>query len=96
MWGQKCLNENNTESTYFPVVFWITLLVIILLYLLNFLFTLNFSCSKKLRNDDRFQVWKEKHCICTLTAILIACVSVSFKMSSLLYSHFLGRKRYNA
>jgi C4-dicarboxylate transporter len=48
-----------------------------------------------LRRDQNFKAWKQKHC-CAFTTVLISSTLLSFKLGSIIYSFFLGRKQYLA
>lgn len=93
--GLNCIDGMGEEIRILPIIFWITLFVIILLYILNIWFTLEICCNKKLKQDMKFNLYKKKYrnVFCFFQTV---CLLVSFKMCTMLYSFFLGRKRYLA
>ena len=95
IFGLSCIDDNGDEARILPILFWITLFVIFLLYALNVWFTIEMCCNKKLKQDERFQAYKTKYknVFCVFHTV---CLLVSFKMCAMLYSFFLGRKRYLA
>ena len=78
-----------------PIIFWITLFVIVLIYILNFWFTFEVCCNKKLKKDVKFGIYRSKYKK-VYAVFHLSCLLVSFKMCAMLYSFFLGRKRYKA
>ena len=46
--GINCIDDNGDDAKILPIIFWITLFVIIFLYILNIWFTMEVCCNKKL------------------------------------------------
>ena len=95
--GIKCISvETLNEISRNALVFWVTCFAVVLLYILNIIFTTQVSTSKKLAKDGKYTLWKAKYMFTSYLLSRALSLLVSFKMNCIAYSYFLGRKRYFA
>jgi hypothetical protein len=96
--GFTCVIEYETGSlmTVYPIVSWVSLVCLALLYCMNVYNLLSVLFSSKLMNDLHFKVWRYKHLKTSYLFVLILQTLTNFKFNSLWVSGWLGKKRYRA
>ena len=96
--GFTCVIEYETGSllTVYPIVSWVSLVCLVLLYGMNGYNLFSVLTSSKLKSDVHFKVWRYKHLKTSYLFVLILQTITNFKFNSLWVSGWLGKKRYRA